>query len=258
MCGGGGGGGGGRQAAPAPPPVRKVKFTDALGREQTVLEDDYGKTTGLNPISAGTKWASILANPAEASKYRQMAASGEMLYPGGQKPPTASLASLLGQTATAGTKVAPITQDRRASVTTGLPVEGFVPQAGRVTRQDMPGDYVGGGEVGVGDQGFGKRALSAGEAEIVQSLGPMGTPEQGTLPTEIANSDLQLDPNTPVLTPTGSVVPDVNYIVPTSERTEQQIAFYPNDPNAAYVARGPISQNLRNRRTGWGSAIDYV
>ena len=249
----GGGGGGG----PAPQQVRQVKYTDILGNEQIVDESAYGQTAGLNPLTAGTELNRILANPDLAKNYLGMESAGEMLYPGGRKPQQTAMTSFLGTQAQSGKVATPDPTDRRGSIDRGSPVavpEGTVPRDGQVAVQSLQeGSF--GGEVGTGSQGFGARALQAGEGNVELTLGPAGTPEQGGVPTESANPDLQQDPNMPVVTPTESVVPDVNYIVPTTERDEQAIAFNPNDPNAAYVARGPVSSNLRNRRTGWGSSI---
>ena len=254
---GGGGGGGGGGGAPQQQQEQMVEYTDALGNKQTVAESAYGSSMGLNPLTAGTNWASILANPEEAKKYLGMGGAGEMLYPGGKKPTQQVMTSFLGTDPTSGKKAVQDPTDRRGSLGRGSPLEaaeGSIAPDGQVALQDVGEDSFG-GEVGTGLQGFGARALLAGEGSVETTLGPAGTPEQGGIPTEVANSDLQQDPNMPVVTPTESVVPDVNYIVPTKEKSEQMMAFSPNDPNAAFVARGPVSSSLRNRRTGWGSNI---
>ena len=62
MCGGGGGGGGTVTET-------RYEYEDLLGRKQNVSESEYGKTMGLNPLTAGTRLQSILANPTEAAKY---------------------------------------------------------------------------------------------------------------------------------------------------------------------------------------------
>ena len=58
MCGGGGGGGGTVTET-------RYEYEDLLGRKQNVSESEYGKTMGLNPLTAGTRLQSILANPTE-------------------------------------------------------------------------------------------------------------------------------------------------------------------------------------------------
>jgi hypothetical protein len=118
----------------------------------------------------------------------------------------------------------------------------------QVVEQQM-GSAVPGGEPGVGQQGFGARALG-GNDQVVENLPPPGA-EQTETPVSQAQSDLQLDPNIPPLGPGQSVVPDVNYVLPTSGQ-QQIIAFSPNDPQAMYTARGPLSRNLTSARTGFG------
>jgi len=243
----------------APPVERMVSYMDALGNKQTVSESAYGTTAGLNPLSAGSSWASIVANPDQAKNYRQMGQSGEMLYDSDERPDRPTNESFVGGTITTSRR-GMMDSSRRGSLQSGSPLdapEGSLSKSGQVQlQQGEEGSY--GGEVGVGSQGFGARSLQAGEGDVQQTLGPAGTPEQSGTPADVANSDLQQDPTMPVVTPTSSVVPDVNYIVPTSERSEQMIAFDPNDPNSAYVARGPVSSSLRSRRAGWGSNIFQV
>ena len=129
-----------------------------------------------------------------------------------------------------------------------------MPSAGTVPLQDTE-EQTFGGQVGTGEESFGRRALMSGEGTLEETLGPVTTPDQSGVPSPTANPDLQKDPNAPLVSASESVAPDVNYIVPTVEREEQVISFVPNDPNAAYVARGPISSNLRSRRTGWGNVF---
>ena len=106
-----------------------------------------------------------------------------------------------------------------------------------------------GGEIGEGAQGFGARALG-GSDQVVENLPPPGA-EQTETPVAQAQSDLQLDPNIPPLGPGQSIIPDVNYVLPTTGQG-QIIAFSPNDPQAMYTARGPLSRNLTTARTGFG------
>ena len=106
-----------------------------------------------------------------------------------------------------------------------------------------------GGEVGVGQQGFGQRALGGGDT-VVENLAPPGA-EQTDVTASQAQPDVQPDPNVPPLTPQQAVVPDVNYVLPTAGQ-QQVIAFSPNDPRAVYTARGPLSRNLISERSGFG------
>lgn len=107
-----------------------------------------------------------------------------------------------------------------------------------------------GGEVGVGQQSFGARALGGSE-QIVENMAPPGA-EQTDTPVSQAQSDVQPDPNMPAIAPGSSVVPDVNYVLPTSAQG-QIIAFSPNDPQAVFTARGPLSRNLITERSGFGN-----
>ena len=247
MCSSGGGGGGGG-------PPAQVSYTDALGRTQTVDQSAFGTTMGLNPLSAGTNWNKILADPEQAAKYQGMGKAQDMIYPGGVKPQYATQESFLGTKAVGRRDTR--TPDRREAIASQFAgaTEGQIPPGGNVPLQDTEEETFG-GVVGAGEEGFGRRALLSGEGTLEENLGPVGTPEQSGVPTTAANPDLQTDPNAPLITSRESVAPDVNYIVPTSEREEQVISFMPNDPNAAYVARGPISSNLRSRRTGWGQTV---
>ena len=106
-----------------------------------------------------------------------------------------------------------------------------------------------GGEVGVGQQGFGQRALGGGDT-VVENMAPPGA-EQTDVTASQAQPDVQPDPNVPPLTPQQAVVPDVNYVLPTAGQ-QQVIAFSPNDPRAVYTARGPLSRNLISERSGFG------
>ena len=106
-----------------------------------------------------------------------------------------------------------------------------------------------GGDVGVGQQGFGQRALGGGDT-VVENLAPPGA-EQTDVPASQAQPDVLPDPNLPPLTPQQAVVPDVNYVLPTAGQ-QQIIAFSPNDPRAQFTARGPLSRNLISERTGFG------
>ena len=123
-------------------------------------------------------------------------------------------------------------------------------EAGKdATVQMQAGTATPGGEVGVGQQGFGQRALGGGDT-VVENMAPPGA-EQTEQTASQAQSDLQPDPNIPPLTPNQEVIPDVNYVLPTANQ-QQVIAFSPNDPRAVYTARGPLSRNLISERSGFG------
>ena len=129
--------------------------------------------------------------------------------------------------------------------------QGFAGEIpGDATVEQQAGSATPGGEVGVGSQSFGARALG-GADDVVENMAPPGA-EQTDTPVSQAQSDIQPDPNMPVVAPGASVVPDVNYVLPTANK-QQLIAFSQNDPRAVYTARGPLSRNLISERTGFGS-----
>lgn len=114
-------------------------------------------------------------------------------------------------------------------------------------------DAVGGGEPGVGEQGFGRRAMLGGEGELAEDLSGVEN-YQTEMPAEVAASDLEGDPNAMAITPEQNIIPDVNYLVPTVERDDQQIAFIPGE-GAGGTATGPLSRNLTGQRRGFGASI---
>lgn len=121
--------------------------------------------------------------------------------------------------------------------------------SGDASVEQQMGSATPGGEIGEGQQGFGARALG-GSDTVVENMAPPGA-EQTETPVGQSQSDLQIDPNIPQLGPGQSVVPDVNYVLPTAGQ-QQIIAFSPNDPQAMYTARGPLSRNLTTARSGFG------
>jgi hypothetical protein len=130
----------------------------------------------------------------------------------------------------------------------GVPIDGEF----SVERQQYA-DAVGGGEVGVGEQGFGRRAMLGGEGEVAENLSGEEN-YQTEMPAEVAGSDLEGDPGAPPITPQSNIIPDVNYLVPTVERDEQSMSFIPGE-SAGQVATGPLSRNLTGSRRGFGSSI---
>tara|TARA_B000000532_G_C18843913_1_gene396299 strand:- start:293 stop:1294 length:1002 start_codon:yes stop_codon:yes gene_type:complete len=144
-----------------------------------------------------------------------------------------------------------VEQGRRieAMSESGVPIDADF----SVERQQYA-DAVGGGEVGVGEQGFGRRAMLGGEGEIAEDLSGAEN-YQTDMPAEVAGSDLEGDPGAPPITPQANVIPDVNYLVPTVEREGQAISFVPGEGNYANVATGPLSKNLTEEKSGFGSSI---
>lgn len=111
-----------------------------------------------------------------------------------------------------------------------------------------------GGEPGVGEQGFGRRALLSDEGEVAEDLSGEESFQTDT-PAEVAQSDVAGDPNIPTPTPNANIIPDVNYVVPTMEREDSLVGFVPGDPGIAPYAAGPLSRSLTGRRRGFGARI---
>lgn len=270
------GGGGGGGAAPAPAPVAQQAaagpgFPDSPSAPASAVAPQPKVQQRLaNYFRA----AQVMGNPELREEFTMGAPSGPFLYQDGQAPkrpdvrqsvygtlrqvgdlgvppPSVSAAAqpTLAQTPIpgAGAPAARASALRRDDATAEVPV------GATVQRQEYAADVMG-GEPGVGEQGFGRRALVAGGGDLVDTMPPPFSQEQTDQVIATSNPDLLVDPNTPALGPSDSVAPDVNYIVPTSERENQLIAFLPNDPRAVAVARGPLSQNLVARRqtTGFG------
>jgi hypothetical protein len=148
-------------------------------------------------------------------------------------------------------------EDRRRGLEAGAPSTGI---AGEVTldaavdRQPFA-PLVGGGEPGVGAQGFGSRALIGGEGEIIQSSDPQSfTDPVNTMPAVNAPSDLVMDPNYVEPSPGQAVVTDAPYNVPFIN-VGPGMALIPNSRGAATRATGPISRGLMSARTGFGRAF---
>ncbi len=162
-----------------------------------------------------------------------------------------ALANALGGDKGFNTGTSPFTSKNRGAFLKGQGqgYSGEVPGEDATVEQQM-GSATPGGEVGVGSQSFGARALG-GSNQVVENMAPPGA-EQTDTPVAQAQSDIQPDPNQPMIAPGSSVVPDVNYVLPTANQ-QQLVAFSPNDPRAVYTARGPLSRNLISERTGFGS-----
>jgi hypothetical protein len=162
-----------------------------------------------------------------------------------------ALANALGGDKGFNTGVSPFSSQNRGAFLKGQGqgYGGEVPGEDATVEQQM-GSATPGGEVGVGSQSFGARALG-GSNQVVENMAPPGA-EQTDTPVAQAQSDIQPDPNQPMIAPGSSVVPDVNYVLPTANQ-QQLVAFSPNDPRAVYTARGPLSRNLISERTGFGS-----
>jgi hypothetical protein len=103
---------------------------------------------------------------------------------------------------------------------------------------------------GDGAQGFGQRALAGDEAAIVATDATQSNANETGLPAEMAQSDLQMDPNYVTPSPGKIYVGDQEYNLPTIGQSLS--AFTPNSRDAAMRAAGPISRGLMSMRSGFG------
>ena len=118
-----------------------------------------------------------------------------------------------------------------------------------VEAQEMAPD-VGGGEIGVGEQGFGSRAMIGGEAELVQAIAD-GV-QQLDVPAEVmVQSDVQADPNYSQPMPGKAYINDASFALPMLAR-DASFAFRPGTRQAIERALGPISRGLMSARSGFG------
>jgi len=193
------------------------------------------------------KYITNFLSESQATEFRE-GERKDVGDPFGEKKFIGDASSILGDS-TVLSGASPFAEGKRGRFLKGVG-KGYASETpmDQVVEQQM-GSAVPGGEPGVGQQGFGARALG-GSDQVVENLPPPGA-EQTETPVAQAQSDLQLDPNIPPLGPGQSVVPDVNYVLPTSGQ-QQIIAFSPNDPQAMYTARGPLSRNLTTARSGFG------
>lgn len=110
---------------------------------------------------------------------------------------------------------------------------------------------VGGGEVGIGAQGFGNRALVGGEGQIVSAEGAESNAVNTAIPAENAPSDLAKDPAYQAPMPGKAFINDYNFSLPFF-RNPNMVGFRRGGPMAASFARGPISRGLMSARSGFG------
>jgi hypothetical protein len=123
-----------------------------------------------------------------------------------------------------------------------------------VTRQEFA-PIVGGGEPGVGSQGFGARALIGGEGELIQPIDPQSFSDpSNTMPAIAPPSDVAMDPNYVEPSPGQAPISDVRYNIPFIN-AGPGAALIPNSRNAAARVAGPISRGLMSARSGFGRAF---
>lgn len=142
--------------------------------------------------------------------------------------------------------------------------EGFLGQQFKATDADVGLDAtveaqenapaVGGGEPGVGLQGFGSRALIGGEGEIITAEGTGSNAVNSDMPAEQIPSDIQQDANYQIPGPGKAAINDYNFSMPFL-RNPNVVAFLQNSRGAAQRARGPVSRGLMSSRSGFGKNL---
>ncbi len=113
---------------------------------------------------------------------------------------------------------------------------------------------VGGGEPGVGLQGFGSRALIGGEGEIISPEGTGSNAINSDMPAEQMPSDIQQDANYQIPGPGKAVINDYNFSMPFL-RNPNVVSFLRNSRGAAQRAQGPVSRGLMSARSGFGKNL---
>jgi len=140
--------------------------------------------------------------------------------------------------------------DKRRFLETRKSETPEVPGSDSSVKQQQFAPMVGGGEPGIGLQGFGSRALVGGEAEVVspEDVQSMDQPVDGVM-AEVAQSDVGRDPNYVEPGPGKAIIGQQAYNLPV---TEDALAFIPGTREAMRFARGPVSRNLMEQRKGFG------
>jgi|GEM_PF-5576664 len=263
--GGGGGGGGGNNNRPAPRPTPAPRPQTPPQGGTTFIDNGSGNSNSNAGQGQGQGQAAAVMGEGSATGYVGAGASTTptgadrsvtKFIPGAGEGVEGALDTVLGEV--------PMTQYigtspfQRAGLVRG---EGYLGDQ-LAASQEVPGldstvenqgnaPAVGGGDVGVGQQGFGQRALIGGEAAIVEAAGNESNAVQTAIPAETAPSDLQVDPNYQIPAPGREAIYDYNYALPMAN-SENVLAFVPNSREAAARARGPISRGLMSARTGFG------
>ena len=259
--GGGGGGGGAPKPTPAPyaktPPKSGTTFVDnGSGNSNSSANQGQGQGQGTAAAVVGEGSATGYVGAGGAGPSASVDKSVTKFIPGAGEGGESTLDTVLGDV--------PMTQYigtspfNRAGLVRGqgylgerLAAAEEVPGLDSTVEAQENAPAVGGGDVGVGQQGFGQRALIGGEGAIVEAAGNESNAVQTAIPAETAPSDLQADPNYVEPMPGQEAIYDYNYALPMAN-SENVLAFVPNSRNAAMRARGPISRGLMSARTGFG------
>lgn len=245
--GGAGGGGGGPtrpQARPSQPSAASRGDGGGGGRSEQQSRAPQSPATQLISMPSQTSRMAPQTGPQQFISSVAGGTQGDGMRPAA--PATVRTFDVMG-----------FGDSRRRDITAGAPsmeVSGEVMPEAIETRQPYA-PLVGGGEPGVGAQGFGSRALIGGEGEIVQSTDPQSFADPlNTMPAINAPSDLAMDPNYVEPSPGQAPMTDTRYSVPFIN-VGPGGALIPNSRGAATRATGPISRGLMSARSGFGRAF---
>ena len=259
------GGGGGNSPAPRPKPKpktpKKSKRTPVKKPKNQYAGGDAGTTKPTTPttpttpntmVEGGSGTGAPMSFIGDASTPDR---SETTFVPGAGEGVKDSLEQVLGGAATQFFGTSPFARDGAGRG------QGFLASRFREADTDVGLDAaveaqefapeVGGGDIGVGSQGFGSRALIGGEAETVMPEGNESNAVNTETPAEVAPSDVAMDPEYQIPGPGKQYMNDFNFSIPFM-RNPNVIAFLRNSRNARRFAKGPMSRGLMSARSGFG------
>jgi hypothetical protein len=241
-----GGGGGGGSPAPVVQQTTQPKATTPQPVNTAFLGGQ-----GVSTPSTQTAQPLDFLRQALATSPMAQAPSGEA-YLQGAKKKDERMFEFMGGTRQPSTGQQPgMMVDRRADLRsmvsadpgTQIPsAEGLPPATYAVAPQNFAGNPPGG-------EGFGRRALMGSEGQVVTQALPADTVQQTETPVVAPSGDV-VPVGTPP-TPNQAVAPDVNYVL-LSQQGQQGVGFVPGSKLAMQVATGPFSRYLQNPRMARG------
>lgn len=264
--GGGGGGGGGNARSRSTPAATSVRgaqqFVDNTSNGNTGAQllrqnnrpsspevSGGGASSAVPGASAAPQ--TFVGNTGVSVRGPSMTDKSLSFIPGqGEVGADAAMEAILPENVTMMTGRSPFATGRRQYLASDFQANPEVPGGDATVGDQQYAPAVGGGEPGVGVQGFGQRALIGGEAEIAQAGGAESNAMETGLPAETAPADLQSDPNYVTPAPGKIWIGDQQYNLPAGGQAIA--ALVPNSRDARLRAVGPISRGLMSARSGFG------
>lgn len=252
---GSGGDGGGSSSRPVQKPPSKPGGGDSTKPTKPTMPTKPDAGTGGGQAVEGGSVAAPMSFLGSTTPSATPDRSVTKFVPGAGEGAEDALETVLGGEATQFFGTSPFA---RAGAGSG---EGFLGSRFRQAATDVGLDAaveaqefapeVGGGDIGVGAQGFGSRALIGGEAETIMAEGAESNAVDSETPAEQAPSDVAMDPEYQIPGPGKAYIADYNFSLPFL-RNPNVIAFLRGSRGARQMARGPISRGLMSARTGFG------